>query len=139
MRDREDMMLTRRKWALLCGMILGAGNFTAQAVAADVHSSCPVESGFLPGEAVPTAQVAKDIYLAIMQARFPKKLQGKKKLAVVDEGESWGVSASIEPIYTMSKDKKTSSTMTVTTTSGGGGVEMSINKCNGSIRIHLSK
>ena len=97
---------------------------------------CVKQDGFLIGPVVPTAEVARAIYIAV--ARFPQlhKLEGPGPIVVVDEGSKWDVSHYLPPKMTTSRDGKYE---TVEATAGGGDLAMEIDKCTGAVWMSLNR
>jgi hypothetical protein len=127
--------------AAVCILLGFAVPSFAQAVPADAEAGagCPKVPGFLPGPAVPTEQAAKDIYLAVVRARFPDQKMSPEKLSVEDTGDGWSVFQPNVPIYKTVRDRNGHMQELVVMTFGGGKLEMVINKCTGSMEMHFSK
>ncbi len=111
-------MKLKRK-ALLAAMALIC-NTTASA---DPPPSivCEKVAGMIGGPIVPTQDVAKDIYLAVAKGRGAPIKPGNT-VWVEDEGDHWTVFQYSGPNMW-----------------GGGTLEMTIDKCNGSILAHYSR
>jgi hypothetical protein len=105
-----------------------------QSAAASVR--CVKRTGFLVGPVVPTAEVAREIYIAV--ARYPQlhKLERPGPVVVDDEGSKWGVSHYLPPKVTTSRDGKYE---TVDVMAGGGDLTMEIDKCTGAVLMSLNR
>lgn len=109
----------------------------ARASAEDV---CPKKDGLLPGPAVPTAAVAKQIYIAVAKGLYPETWRKYPKIFVTDEGTHWGVGQAppVPPVKT-SRNAKGETIETVLVVTGGGALQMEIDKCDGAVAMSFSR
>jgi len=109
------------------GILIAASIFVCLTmVSADPSEiSCKKVPGMIAGPIVPTLEVAKAIYLTVAQGRGDKVDSGNV-IMVKDDGDEWSVfqvpADSSGPIVR-----------------GGGTLEMTVDKCDGSILAHYSR
>jgi len=101
---------------------------------------CPKKDGLIPGPAVPTSKIAKQIYIAIAKGLYPKTWHKYPRIFVIDEGARWGVGQEppVPPVKAF-KNAEGETMETVNVVMGGGALEMEIAKCDGAVEMHFSR
>jgi len=97
--------------------------------------TCTTADGTTYRPFVATAQAAREIYTAIVHSRGDKIKPGNKIL-VNDDGSYWTV---FQYPARLPPERVVGGMVMVTVVAGGGTLEMTINKCNGSLTAHYSR
>jgi hypothetical protein len=106
----------------------------------DPQIVCRKDPGLLAGPAVPTKEVARQIYVTIASALYPNSWRKYRTIFVLDEGTKWGVGQRPDSTgVTMRKNEQGEVIESVTTVEGGGSLEMDIDKCNASVSMSFSR
>ena len=87
---------------------------------------CP-NDGYISDRLVPTADIAKEIYIAVVRGLSPGLLKRFPIVTAEDEGDHWAMS------QTDNAPVPKPSPNTVIVTAGGGQLNMDIDKCTGAI------
>lgn len=100
---------------------------------------CAKEEGFALGPAVPTRNVAKQIYIAIAKGLYPRTWRKYPMIFVRDDGDKWGVGQRQSDKTTYFRGKTGTKMENVQVTGGGGALEMTIDKCNAGVSMSFSR
>jgi hypothetical protein len=112
----------------------------SEVATADPNLECTKKSGFIAGPVVPTERAAKEIYVAIARALFPRTWRKYPKIFVLDESDKWSVGQkAIDVPDKTFRDKNGVEMERVTIMRGGGALEMEISKCDASAKLSFSR
>ena len=109
------------------------------ATSIDSGMVCSKETGFNSRPVVPTERAAKEIYITIARALFPRSWRKYPDIFVLDEGEKWSVGQRVETAYKTFKDKNGVEMESTTVQAGGGALEMEIDKCSAVVTVHFAR
>jgi len=128
--------IKRAFWRMTFGglVIFAAGTGSVQAEPAS-PITCTKADGMIQGPIVATAQAAREIYLAVAHSRRDK-IKPANKIVVNDDGFYWTIfqyPAHLPP------NRVVGGILMVTVVTGDGTLEMTINKCDGSLTAHYSR
>jgi hypothetical protein len=102
--------------------------------------ACTKRDGFIAGPAVPTAAVAKQIYVAIARGLYPHSWRKYPIIFVLDERDKWGISQRKSGSGVKSfQDKSDREMETVRVDRSVGVLEMDIDKCEATVSMSFAR